>query len=199
MGFSVYYYFQEPEKITILGTKSVISGFGEINLYDPETTNLFSANTYQDTIIGFQVSIPNVDWSIHSTLNEMSSDELESLKTKGFLDGVYVGKNHDKRFIITVFDMQVDDFSLDQYVNSQISLIQSQTDAQIPIKQISSENDWTIFAVDSFDQDNSYGEQLLFFKDNRLYMLQYYGSSPQALNSEQKNEFKLIIDSFEVI
>jgi len=40
LGFSGYYYFQEPEKITTLGTKPVTSGFGEINLYDPENSEI---------------------------------------------------------------------------------------------------------------------------------------------------------------
>ena len=42
VGFFGYQYFQEPEKTTILGIKSVRSGFGEINLYDPENANLFT-------------------------------------------------------------------------------------------------------------------------------------------------------------
>ena len=61
---------------------------------------------------------------------------------------------------------------------------------QLSFEQVSAENNWAIFAVET--SDNQYGEQLLFLKENRLYMLQYSGDSPQTLTLEQKNDFRFI-------
>ena len=192
-------YSSEPAKNTDLGTEIVFSGFGEVNLFNPQKVNLFSSNIYQDTQLGFQISKPNNNWEIHSVLDDLSSNELSSLKTKGFLDGIYVEKNHNKRFMVTIFDIQKDNFSLHEFVDQQISLMESQRDITIPFEQVSPENDWALFAVESTGELLPYGEQLLFLKDNRLFMLQYSGDSPQTLGSEQKNDFKFIMDSFEVI
>jgi hypothetical protein len=192
-------YSSEPTKSTDLGTEIAFSGFGEVNLFNPQKVNLFSSNIYQDTQLGFQISKPNNDWEIHSALDDLSSNELSSLKTKGFLDGIYIEKNHNKRFMVTIFDIQKDEFDLHEYVDQQISLMESQRDVTIPFEQVSPENDWALFAVESSDGAIPYGEQLLFLKDNRLFMLQYSGDSPQTLDSEQKNDFKFIMDSFEVI
>lgn len=191
--------YSESAKSMDLGTEIVFSGFGEITLYNSESVNLFSTDYYQDTELGFQVSKPNNTWDIHSILDELNSDELASLKTKGFLDGVYVEKNHDKRFIITIFDIQKDEFSLHEFIDQQISVMESQKDTTIPFKQISSENYWALFAVEYYDESIQYSEQLLFLNNDKLYMLQYLGESPQMLNSDQKNYFRFIMDSFEVI
>lgn len=181
---------------TIFETEIAVSGFGEIRLFNPEKANLFSTNIYQDTDLGYQISKPDGNWEIHSALDELSSEELSSLKTKGFLDGVYVEQNHNKQFIITVFDLQKENFSLHEYVDAQIELMESEN-IQLSFEQVSSEDNWALFAVES--SDKQYGEQLLFLKENRLYMLQYSGDSPQTLTLEQKNDFRLIMDSFEVI
>ncbi len=194
-----FLYSSEPVKNTDLGTKIAVSGFGNINLYNPEKENLFSANIYKDTQLGFQISKLSDDWEIHSALDELSSNELTSLQAKGFIDGIYVEKNHNKQFMITIFDIQKDDFSLHEFVDQQISLMESQKNTTIPFEQVSPENDWALFAVKSIDNEISYGEQLLFLKDNRLYMLQYSGDSPQTLSSDQKEDFRFIMDSFEVI
>jgi len=189
----------DSQNDVVLGTKIAVSGFGEINLFDPQEVGLFSTNVYQDSQLGFQISKPNNDWEIHSTVDEMGSDELDSLQTKGFLDGVYVEQNHNKQFMLTIFDIQKDGFSLHEFVDQQISLMESQKNITVLFEQISPENDWALFAVESSDSTTPYGEQLLFLKDKRLYMLQYSGESPQTLDSDQKNDFKFIIDSFEVI
>ena len=79
-------YSSEPTKSADLGTKIAFSGFGEVNLFNPQKVNLFSSNIYQYTQLGFQISKTNNDWEIHSALDDLSSNELSSLKTKGFLD-----------------------------------------------------------------------------------------------------------------
>lgn len=188
----------DSQNDVILGTQIAVSGFGEITLFDPQKVDLFSANVYQDSQLGFQISKPNDIWEIHSVLDDLNSDELVSLKTKGFLDGVYVEQNHDRRFMVTVFDIQQENFSLHAYIDNQIALMESKN-AIIPFEQVSPQNDWALFAVEISDGTNQYGEQMLFLKDNRLYMLQYSGTSPQSLNSDQKDDFKQIMDSFEVI
>lgn len=185
-------------KNIVLDTEVIRSGFGQIKLNNPEKGNLFSTNIYQDTSLGFQISKPNNDWEIHSVLDEMNPNELTSLKTKGFLDGVYVEQKHDRKFMLTIFDIQKENFSLHEYVDNQIALMKSQKNIVIPLKQVSPKNDWAIFAVELSDS-KQYGEQILFLKENRLYMLQYFGDTPQSLNSKQKNDFQFIMDSFEVI
>lgn len=188
----------DSQNNVISGTQIAVSGFGEITLFDPQKVDLFSVNVYQDSQLGFQISKPNDIWEIHSVLDDLNSDELVSLKTKGFLDGVYVEQNHDRRFMVTVFDIQQENFSLHGYIDNQIALMESKN-AIIPFEQVSPQNDWALFAVEISDSTNQYGEQMLFLKDNRLYMLQYSGTSPQSLNSDQKDDFKQIMDSFEVI
>ena len=62
----------DSQNDVILGSKIAISGFGEINLFNPQTVGLFSTNIYQDTQLGFQISKPNNDWEIHSTIDDMN-------------------------------------------------------------------------------------------------------------------------------
>lgn len=183
-------------KSTVLATQIAFSGFGDIALYNPEKPGLFSTNIHVDNNLGFQISKPNNSWEIHSVLDEMSLGKLESLKTKGFLDGVFVEQNHDKKFIVTVFDVKAENFVLHDYVDNQIVMMESQN-FKVDFEQVSPNNDWAIFAAEN--PENKYGEQLLFLKENRLYMLQYSGNSPQTLDSDQKEDFQLIMDSFEVI
>ena len=199
IGYLGFLFYDAPDSSnnTLLGTEILFSGFGEITLFNPEQVSLFSTNIYQDTRLGYQISKPNGDWQIHSVLDEINSDELTLLQTKGFLDGVYVEQDHNKRFIITVFDIQTENFSLHEYVDDIISLSESQN-VEIPFEQVSSEDDWAIFAMSAIDQ-NQYGEQLFVVKENRLYMLQYSGDSPQSLSPEQKQDFQYIMESFEVI
>ena len=199
LGILFFSYSGESTNDIVLGTKIAVSGFGDINLFNPEKVNLFSTNIYQDTQLGFQISKPSNDWEIHSTLDDLSSNELSSLETKGFVGGIYVEKNHNKQFMLTIFDIKKDDFDLHEFVDQQISLMESQKNIIVPFEQVSPENDWALFAVESSDSTIPYGEQLLFLKDNRLYMLQYSGESPKTLDSKQINDFKTIMDSFEVI
>jgi hypothetical protein len=189
----------DSQNDVILGTKIAVSGFGEINLFNPQKAGLSSTDIYQDVQLGFQISKPNKDWEIHSMTDDLSSNELDSLQTKGFVDGIYIEKNHNKQFILTVFDIQEEEFTLHEFVDQQISLMKSQKNITVQSEQISPENDWALFAIEFSDNTMPYGEQLLFLKDNRLYMLQYFGESPQTLDFVQKNDFKFIMDSFEVV
>ena len=96
--------FRASNKVTsILGTKITVSGFGDISLFNPQKVDLFSTNIYQDTQLGFQISKPNDDWEIHSARDDLSSAELNSLQTKGFVDGIYVEKNHNKTIYVNNF------------------------------------------------------------------------------------------------
>ena len=79
-----FQYSSEPPKNLDLGTKIAVSGFGEINLFNPQKVGLFSPGIYQDSQLGFQISKPNNDWEIHSTIDDLSSSELALLQTKGF-------------------------------------------------------------------------------------------------------------------
>ena len=175
----------------------MFSGFGEIKLYNPQKVDFFSTNTYQDKTLGFQISKPNDSWQIHSVFDHDLDDVLTLLESKGFVDGVYVEQNHDKRFMISVFDIQKDNFSLHEYVDTQIELMETMK-MEISFEQVSQKDDWAIYAVE-YPDENQYGEQLLFLKENRLYMLQYLGSPPQILNLEEKKDIQYIMESFEVI
>ena len=199
IGMIVGEYIHQPqEKSTALqdGTL-IISGFGDIYINNPKSVGLFS-DTYQDKEVGFQVSKPDSGWTIHKMADELSEDEVRALESKGFVDGVYLEKDHGKEFTITVFDIRQDNFDLHKYIDKQISDIES-SDVKVLTEQVSSKNDWAIFTFDGPDAGMSYGEQMLFFKENRLYMLQYFGNSPDLLNSAQKSELQFIMDSFEVI
>ncbi|WP_428325971.1 hypothetical protein [Nitrosopumilus sp.] len=184
-------------KNDILGTETAFSGFGEISLFNPQNAGLFANNFYEDTNLGFVIFKPNSNWEIHSAVDEFESEELESLKTIGFVDGIFIEQNHNKQFLLTIFDIQKEDFSLHEYIDDQISLMESQN-YDIPFEQVSPDNDWAIFAVnDSVSQ--TYGEQFLILKENRLYMLQYTGDHPETLSIKQKENINFIMDSFEVI
>jgi hypothetical protein len=54
MGFFGYMYFEGSERDIVLGTKTTISEFSEINLVNPEKVNLFSTNIFQDTGFSFK-------------------------------------------------------------------------------------------------------------------------------------------------
>lgn len=179
---------------------SIMSSFGKIILFDPKQIQLFEENTfYQNNDLSFQLVKPDMTWDIHTASDDFLLEELVSLQSKGYLGGVYLEKEHDKRFLITVFDIPKEDFKLNDYIENQILLINLKSDAKIVINQVSESNDWALFAVESSEKNKQHAEQLLFLKENRLYMLQYTGESPQTLSSDQKNDFKLIMDSFEVI
>ena len=197
IGFVVSEYFYQPqEKSAVIqdGTL-VLSGFGDIYINNPKNIGLFS-DTYEDT--GFQVTKPDDGWIIHKMSDELSDDELSSLESKGFVDGVYLEKDHGREFTITVFDIQQDNFDLHEYIDGQISQMESKN-VKILSEQVSPDNDWAIFAMDGSDVGMRYSEQMLFFKDNRLYMLQYSGDLPELQNLEQRSEIQNVMNSFEVV
>ena len=179
---------------------SINSGFGEIIIFDPKQIHFFNANTYyQNNDLSFQISKPDDDWQIRPAYDGLSLKDLTLLESKGYLEGIYLEKENDRRFLILVFDVQSENFQLDDYIENQITSINFKDDIKIPIKQISLSNDWAIFSLDRETNDeNSYAEQLLFLKDYRLYMLQYSGKSPENLTELEKSDFNLILDSFEV-
>ena len=201
MSCIVIWSFSSPENSqndVILGTEIAVSGFGEIKLFNPQEDDLLSSYIYQDTELGFQISKPDNGWEIHSAVDELSPIELSSLQTKGFVNGIYIEKNHSKQFMLTIFDIKKESLVLHEFVDQQISLMESQN-FTVLFEQVSPENNWALFAAESDDEEIPYGEQLLFLKDDRLYMLQYSGISPQALDPVQKNNFRSVMDSFEVI
>ncbi|MGH1522050.1 MAG: hypothetical protein ACRBB2_06805 [Nitrosopumilus sp.] len=194
----VEYFYQPQEKSSIIqdGTL-VISGFGEIYINNPKNVGLFS-DTYQDTESGFQITKPDSGWTIHNMSDELSEDEVLSLESKGFVDGIYVEKDHGKEFTITVFDIQQDNFDLHEFIDNQILQMESKK-VKVLSEQVSPNNDWAIFAMDGSDVGMGYSEQMLFFKNDRLYMLQYSGDLPELQSPEQRDEIQNVLNSFEVI
>jgi hypothetical protein len=75
----------------------------------------------------------------------------------------------------------------------------AQTNVNVPIKQISDSNEWAIFAMEIPTEKWNYGEQVLFLKEKKLFMLQYTGQNPDNLSYDTKSEYLSIIDSFELI
>ena len=203
MGLGIYdlVYFLKHEKRIISDTPSVMSGFGEITLFNTAQDDLYSKNIYKDSDLGFQISTPSDSWNIHSMSDDLDDDNMQALKTKGFLDGIYLNQNNKTRFMIAVFDIsQKSSFELSNYIDTQIETMNNTFGVDIPIKQISSSNDWAIFGAHTHSEiQDSYGEQLLYLENNRLYMLQYTGLSPSEMETEIKSEYRSIIDSFEIL
>lgn len=179
---------------------SIMSGFGEITIFDPKQPSIFENYLYYDDKLSFQLLKPNNDWNISMASESMNVDELAYLESVGFLDGVYLEKESDKLFLISVFDVKSKNFQLNDYFTRQIALMDFDEDVKVPIKQISQSNDWAIFSFDmETDADDSYAEQLLFLKNDKLYMLHYSGKSPENLTELEKSNFNSILNSFEVI
>ncbi|MEJ2259205.1 MAG: hypothetical protein P8X78_01620 [Nitrosopumilaceae archaeon] len=178
---------------------SVKSGFGQITMQYPQEFSESDGSLFSNVDLGFQVLAPNRNWDAHSVEEVFSTQKLESLKSKGLIHGFYLEEDHQRQFMITVFDVSSQDFALEPYIDSQINQMQSQIDVNVPIKQISDSKDWAIFAMEIPTENWNYGEQVLFLKDNRLFMLQYSGQNPNNLTFEKKSEYLSIIDSFEVI
>lgn len=179
---------------------SITSSFGEITILDPNQIHFFNEDKYyQNNDLSFQVFKPDNKWDVRTAYEDMRAEELVYLESKGYLDGIYLEKQNDERFLISVFNIKSENFQLDNYISNQISLMNFKEDVKIPIKRISQSNDWAIFSMDKGTNDkNSYAEQLLFLKHNRLYMLQYSGNSPENLTELEKSDFKSIMNSFEV-
>lgn len=201
MGLNEYLHIPEHEKETILDTTSVMSGFGEITLFNTIQGDLLSKNIYHDKDLGFQISIPNDSWKIQSMSDQLDDENIHTLKTKGFLDGIYLNQNNSTRFMIAVFDVsQKSSFELPDYIDTQIEIIKNNFDVEIPIKQVSPSNDWAIFGAHIHSEINDdYGEQLLYLENNKLYMLQYTGLSPSEIDTKIKSEYRSILDSFEIV
>ncbi|MGD8708321.1 MAG: hypothetical protein PVI88_06520 [Nitrosopumilaceae archaeon] len=178
---------------------SVKSGFGQITMQYPQEFSESDGSLFSNVDLGFQVLAPNRNWDAHSVEEVFSTQKLESLKSKGLIHGFYLEEDHQRQFMITVFDVSSQDFALEPYIDSQINQMQSQIDVNVPIKQISDSKDWAIFAMEIPTENWNYGEQVLFLKDNRLFMLQYSGQNPNNLTLEKKSEYLSIIDSFEMI
>ena len=95
-GIGIYdlTYFLKHEKKTILDTTSVMSGFGEITLFNTAQDDLHSKNIYKDNDLGFQISTPNDSWKIRSMSDDLNNENMQALKAKGFLDGIYLNQNN---------------------------------------------------------------------------------------------------------
>lgn len=180
-------------------TNSIRSGFGEIKITSAQIDNLNKDFIYTDYDLGFQVVRPNENWEIHSISERMPSEKLDVLMTRGFIGGIYLEENHEKQFMISVVQIPDDDFDLDFFVRSQIAQLEMQTEVEVPIKQISLEKNWAIFAMKIPGENWNYGEQILFLKDGKLFMLQYSGPSPDRTSNEKKLEYLTIIDSFHAL
>lgn len=179
---------------------SITSGFGKITIFNPTQANFFNENSlYNDSDLKFQILKPDNTWKIRLASDTFNEEKFNSLQSLGYLDGIYLDKQNNKRFLITVFDISQENFQLSDFVENQIRQMKLVSNIKTPIKQVSPSNDWAIFSMDNGSNvDYSYGEQMLFFKDGRLYMLQYSGNSPENITESDKLDFRFIMNSFEV-
>jgi len=167
--FGVFFFIYMSENISEIKT---MSSFGEIIIFNPKQIDSVNKITfYQNSELNFQLVKPDTSWDIHTASDDFSAEELISLKSKGYLGGVYLEKEHDRRFLITIFNIQNETFQLNDYIENQILMINSQGNAKIIINQVSESNDWAIFSVDNgINDQNRYAEQLLFFNNKKLHM-----------------------------
>ncbi|EGP93353.1 hypothetical protein [Nitrosarchaeum koreense] len=193
-------YFQTHES-TPLDTAFIESGFGKISFSNKVQSYSISNDIYQDYELGFQILKPNDTWKVIPMSDNMNDESMEILKTKGFLDGIYLEQNNEKHFMIAVFDVsQKSSFELANYVDTQIETMKNIADVDIQIRQVSQSNDWAIFGAHAHSENiDEYGEQLLYLENNRLYMLQYTGLSPSEMKTEIKSEYRSILDSFKIL
>ena len=178
-----------------------MTSFGEITIFDPNQIHFFNENTfYQNNDLSFQIFKPDDSWEIHQAQDDFTVDEMASLKSKGYLGGIYLEKQHDTRFLITVFKIEKEEFMLKDYLEKQIILMDGKSNVKITQNQVSKSNDWAVFSMDmGATVENRYGEQLLFFKGDKLYMLHYSGNAPENISTSDKHDFYSIFDSFEVL
>ncbi|CAD6514465.1 conserved hypothetical protein [metagenome] len=202
MGLAIYdiVYLQTNENPP-LETTFIKSGFGDFSLSNNVQSFSISNNIYQDKDLGFQILKPNNTWKVIPMSDNMDDESILNLKTKGFIDGIYLTQNNKTHFMIAVFDIsQKSSFELANYVDTQIESMKNNPNVEIMLKQVSPSNDWSIFGAHAHSTDvDSYGEQLLYLENNKLYMLQYTGLSPSEMKSEIKSEYLAIIDSFKII
>lgn len=193
-------YFQTHEKQS-LENAIIKSGFGEITFSNAVQSYSITNDIYQDIDLGFQILKPNNAWKVMPMSDNMDDESMLDLKTKGFLGGIYLEQNNKTHFMIAVFDVsQKSSFELANYVDTQIEAMKNNPNVEITLKQISPSNDWSIFGAHAHSTDvDSYGEQLLYLEDNKLYMLQYTGLSPLEMKTEMKSEYRSILDSFKII
>jgi hypothetical protein len=201
MILSEYVSISDDKNKVILAPTSIVSGFGEITLFNTVPDELSSKNIYHDKDLGFKISIPTDSWKLQSMSNNLDDENMQALKSKGFLDGIYLNKNNNTRFMVAVFDVsQKSSFELSSYIDTQIDTMKGTSNVEIPIKQVSTSNDWAIFGAHIHSQINDdYGEQLLYLENDKLYMLQYTGLSPTELDTKIKSEYRSILDSFEIV
>lgn len=202
MSLAIYdlIYFQTHGKQS-LEPVFIKSGFGEITLSNTVQRYPITNDIYQDKDLGFQILKPNNTWKVIPMSDNMDDESILNLKTKGFLDGIYLEQNNKTHFMIAVFDVsQKSSFELANYVDTQIETMKNNPNVEITLKQISPLNDWSIFGAHAHTADvDSYGEQLLYLENNKLYMLQYTGLSPSEMKTEMKSEYRSILDSFKII
>ena len=197
LGFLVDGFLDFPVQESSAKESAVLTEFEEIKTSTAKS-NVDQDSIYTDFDLGFQVLRPTNSWEIHPVSERIGSEKFQVLKSRGLIDGIYLEENHEKQFMITVTAIP-EDFELDRFVNLQIAQLEMQTDVEVPKKEISLDKDHAVFAMKIPTENWSYGEQVLFLKDGKLFMLQYSGQDPDNIDYEKGLEYRAIMDSFEAI
>lgn len=197
LGFLVDGLLDFPLQESSEKESAVLAEFEEIKTTTAKS-EIDQDSIYTDFDLGFQVLKPTNNWDIHPVSERVEPEKLQVLKSRGLIGGIYLEENHEKQFMITVTSIP-EDFELDRFVNLQIAQLEMQTDVEVPKKEISLDKDHAVFAMKIPTENWSYGEQVLFLKDGKLFMLQYSGQDPDSINYEKGLEYRAIIDSFKTI
>lgn len=197
LGFLVDGLLEFPIQESSSKESAVLAEFDEIKT-SAAKSDIDQDSIYTNFDLGFQVLRPTNNWEIHPVSERIEPEKFQVLKSRGLIDGIYLEENHEKQFMITVSTIP-DDFELDRFVNLQIAQLEMQTDVEVPKKEISLDKDHAVFAMKIPTENWNYGEQVLFLKDGKLFMLQYSGQDPDSINYEKGLEYRAIMDSFETI
>ncbi|RDJ31211.1 MAG: hypothetical protein DWQ18_03460 [Crenarchaeota archaeon] len=177
------------------------SGFGKITISEknhPQNTD--SELKYSNDALGFEITLPNHQWSINQDVADLANGDKEFLDSKGFVGGIYVQKDDGTDMLVAVIDISKQDVMLSEYVDTQIGQLKERFESTLYVYEVSPENNWALFGIAvETPNDTSYGEQLLQIQNNTLYMIQYSGLPPNALDGNSLEQVRMILDSFRIL
>ena len=203
-GIGIDELIQSSQSIQTINTSKITteSGFGKITLFDHGNQFsgvVFDSSVYYDDELGFMITKPSDEWRFNKDIDDIMIQNSGKLLANGFLDGIYIESNGEKQIFLGVFDrQQISEFSIEAYMDTQVSQMESQSVSDIRIQN--TQDNWGLFAI-QFDagSESKYAEELLQIHGNNLYMLLYVGDAPELLDDKRREEIRIIFDSFSLI
>ncbi len=119
---------------------------------------------------------------------------------KYFLGGIYVGTTNQDHVLVAVYDDdRLNEQPLDAWLD-EFEKIAISYDAVTVNKESSLDKDWGIYEAEFEDKDGKgYGTQIIIIKNEKVYLIQSMGLHSDIMQTDQKENFRFIIDSFEII